>query len=94
MDTESELYVKLQGIIERSKGAVLWSDICLALKRAQEAKVREQLNSMFSEMDLPTLAKAHSIAERETITPQDKILASVSITQPAAIKAAGKPKRK
>lgn len=80
---ETSLYIHLQGVVERSGGAVLWSDVCLALKRAQEAKVREQLGSMFSEMDLQTLSQAHAIAERETLKPAP-LPPTVSSTQPAA----------
>jgi hypothetical protein len=89
---DSEVYVKLQGIIERGKGAVLWSDIVLAAVRAKEAKVREQLTGVLADMDLASLHQAHKIAEREALVP----LKSASITQPpaqpAAIKTA-KPRK-
>ena len=100
---DTTLYIQLQGAIDRAKGAVLWSDVCLALKRVQESKVRESLTSLFSEMDLPTLAHAHAIAERETLTLKPAA-PSVSMTpapaQPAALLAPpptpkpGKRKRK
>jgi hypothetical protein len=88
---DSELYVKLQGIIERGKGAVLWSDILLAAVRAKEAKVREQLTGVLADMDLPTLHQAHKIAERETLVPIPKpTITAVTSAPPAP----AKPKRK
>lgn len=62
---EASMYIKLAQTVERLKGAGTWTDLQLGIMRAREAKLREQLNSLFSDMSLEDLSLADKIASKE-----------------------------
>lgn len=62
---ETAMYVKLAQTVERLKGAGTWTDLQLAIVRAKEQKLREQLNSTLSDMTLADLALAEKLALQE-----------------------------
>lgn len=84
---ETALYVKLAQTAERLKGSSTWTDILLAIKRAQERKVREQLDSLFSDMPFEVLAVAERIASKEVYSKPPPL-------PPPAASEASKPKPK
>lgn len=62
---EATMYVKLAQTVERLKGAGTWTDLQLAIVRAREAKLRDQLSSLFSDMTLEDLCVADKVACKE-----------------------------
>lgn len=62
---EATMYVKLAQTVERLKGAGTWTDLQLAVMRARERKLREQLDSLFADFSLEDLSVAEKIASKE-----------------------------
>lgn len=62
---DTQLYITLQGAVERSKGAATWTDVRLALMRAKEAKIQQQLDSVFEGLSLDELMRAEKLADKE-----------------------------
>jgi hypothetical protein len=89
---EDEIYVALQSAIERSHGAVSWSDIAIAVSAAKERKVREQLASAVDHYSLEALMIALNVAHRELFRAREPSLSS-TLTAPPVTPTAAKPKR-
>lgn len=62
---EATMYVKLAQAVEGLKGAGTWTDLQLGIVRAREKKLRERIDSMFSDLSLEDLAVADSVASKE-----------------------------
>lgn len=79
---KTNFYVVMQNLIERSAGAITWSDVSLAIKRAKEAKIREQLASIFSSQPLQDLQALEDIADREVFSTPPPLPAATSSPKP------------
>jgi len=87
---DTQLYIMLQGAVERSKGAATWTDILCGIMRAKEAKVSEAVDALVSHLPLEALMRAEAIADAQFMKSVPPPLPTGKPAQPAAIKAKGK----